>query len=1820
MPFQVQALLRTNSRAISATSFARSGSIALLWVCIFVFFIVVRSSGNAAELKKARVSQVIQDVRLLGSNAASRPAAVNDSIGEGTAVRTGTASRAELTFADLTITRLGENTVFSFSAGTRELNLSSGAVLVEVPPKGAAVKIKTPAVTASITGGTALFSKGPPAKFMVLEGTGTFYPTGHPEEAVTLHGGEMVMMTADGHITQPTKFNVQLVLSTSHLIVDFPELTNLPLILNVLNQQLADQLAATASSSPPPSKDIIDVISQNTTANPAVVTFTATPAPTGTPSEFGPPPTISTPDPYVINSGTSIVTDPSITTNGVTNLGTFYRGTALDGTPSQFLFGQAPTSFDQMVFSGAQNNLPIAVFKFADLELAGDPTITVPSGGATNLALVSVGAITSGAPGGTLTFAGIQRLDFITQNGSINLGSDISFSGIDHLTFYARGSGSNLTLASPISGGSVVHLYSEGSIQVNGSISVSDTFTALTGGDFLAGSGPITATNIDIESLNDININASQFPNPADNTGSVTLNALNTLNLNLDRGGGFGWSSLDASAETINIFGANGFDFSNASGDVIFAACDGGINASGIEFFGHNLTLTSTGDITIGSAITPTVGGEGPHILDGSISAGGAFASSGSVYTGSMSAGTTITIGGSLTVGGNVTAGGDITAAGDITATSSSGNISITVGGALTSTGGGVAASVDNSGGSIGGSASVNVNVPGAINTQSDATFQIDNSEGGQIAQGAQISLSAGSLAVGGSLTAFINNRDGGSIGSSAQVLVDVAGALSTQGDATIGISNRNDGAGGGTVGGDATVSVQANSISVGGFLTSFVAANGGQINGQASLTFNVAGDIQSGTGTEFDLQSDAFNSSGGPLTPGLIASDAVLSITAANLTSGGFIESDIFNNGGGHIQGNATLTVNLSGDINGQQGILATIEDTGFSPNGGVGSPSQIDGNAVVTLQAQNIITSSIATGTIGIDTMALEASIYTNVNGIVGGDAIVNVTASQDISAGGTALFWVANGNYQGLGPGTIGGNAEVNVSATDISTGDFFFQIENYGGSQIGENASLSLTANSMTVNGSLNVILDNFSGGKIGGDATAQLSIGPVGDAASLAPASAISGDLTADSVALQINNTNGGQIGGVAIASLNLTGDLITTSSATIQILNTTGSIGGSASTNLNIAGNATVSGVLQMLIENYDFSGNNPGQIGGSANISITTGGDLSAGSVFGIINNRSGGSIDGSASLTINVSGALTTTTDNTDPLGFPESLSLYIESRFDSTNGNPAGASSINGDATLDVSADSASIGGRLQAVVSNRGSTINGNALLEFGITNNMTVQNEADFQILNGADTTILNGGTIHGSATLQVSANDFTANALFAYISNQRGGVIDGNAMLAFNLTGNFSIPGTNPGDSTVDSTVPGEADLLIENQQGTGTAGGMIDGNASITLSAASISTAGLLDPTIINNHGTITGDATIGITNTGDVTADSLDVEINNGGGSIGGNAIINMNVGGTATITNDATFAITGNDPTGAAAINFNGGNYSVGGTFLSTIDGNGTIKFANASVQADTVKAAVFGSNGTLMIGGGSLSANTLMKLYATGSNGTIDFTANVTLTCKAAALILAANTITINDNVVVTIAGSFQASVYANIANYSGSGGNGTTTGTFAGAGASNPQSLGNAPPFSASATSATKSSASGSTTVASATASSSTKSQSSSSTTVASSSNVNAVSGGARQSPSQSDVSLAAARKATSGKATTSSTINVSNSAELLSLLDAATPGPGGKITVPASKSTSNSRNSSNAGSRVKSDRMDIQGSIKKPTLLSSAPSFHRAAF
>jgi hypothetical protein len=104
--------------------------------------------------------------------------------------------------------------------------------------------------------------------------------------------------------------------------------------------------------------------------------------------------------------------------------------------------------------------------------------------------------------------------------------------------------------------------------------------------------------------------------------------------------------------------------------------------------------------------------------------------------------------------------------------------------------------------------------------------------------------------------------------------------------------------------------------------------------------------------------------------------------------------------------------------------------------------------------------------------------------------------------------------------------------------------------------------------------------------------------------------------------------------------------------------------------------------------------------------------------------------------------------------------------------------------------------------------------------------------------------------------------------------------------------------------------------------------------------------------------------------------------------------------------------------------------------------------------------------------LTIGRGNISADTMLQLYAGGSNGTIIFKADVTLNGGSMAAIIAANTVNILDNVTVTISGPIAALVYTNNPNYSivnGGNNSAANAGKFGGAGATtNPYS--GAPPF------------------------------------------------------------------------------------------------------------------------------------------------------
>ena len=193
---------------------------------------------SADELKDAQVTQVIQDVRILPSNASPRPAAVNDNVRQGTAVETGTQSRSELTFKDKTITRLGEKTIFSVGEGARTIDLGSGQFLLYVPKKAGGAKIKMGPVTASITGTTVLGNVSPSGvtTFIVLEGGACIYLDKVGQSLYVGPGQQLTYDPIANRLEDPVDVDLNQVLTTP-LIKDFRRLPSAPLIEETIQNQ-----------------------------------------------------------------------------------------------------------------------------------------------------------------------------------------------------------------------------------------------------------------------------------------------------------------------------------------------------------------------------------------------------------------------------------------------------------------------------------------------------------------------------------------------------------------------------------------------------------------------------------------------------------------------------------------------------------------------------------------------------------------------------------------------------------------------------------------------------------------------------------------------------------------------------------------------------------------------------------------------------------------------------------------------------------------------------------------------------------------------------------------------------------------------------------------------------------------------------------------------------------------------------------------------------------------------------------------------------------------------------------------------------------------------------------------------------------------------------------------------------------------------------------------------------------------------------------------------------------------------------------------------
>ncbi len=190
--------------------------------------------------KEARVTRIVREVNLLPNESKPQPAKLDAVVDETTAVRTGERSKSELTFRDLTLTRLGENTIYTHSRGGRSVELESGSILLRVPKNTGGASVRGNAVSVAVTGTTLILesSRGGRSRLIVLEGNARLSLRKVPAQTRDLRGGQMLEVPAGATtLGQPVKIDLDQLMQTHPLIVGFAPLPSRDLIAEAAHNE-----------------------------------------------------------------------------------------------------------------------------------------------------------------------------------------------------------------------------------------------------------------------------------------------------------------------------------------------------------------------------------------------------------------------------------------------------------------------------------------------------------------------------------------------------------------------------------------------------------------------------------------------------------------------------------------------------------------------------------------------------------------------------------------------------------------------------------------------------------------------------------------------------------------------------------------------------------------------------------------------------------------------------------------------------------------------------------------------------------------------------------------------------------------------------------------------------------------------------------------------------------------------------------------------------------------------------------------------------------------------------------------------------------------------------------------------------------------------------------------------------------------------------------------------------------------------------------------------------------------------------------------------
>ncbi len=645
-------------------------------------------AGADATLTQAQITQIIKDVQTIDPGKSARAAVMKETLQGEQAVRTGIDSRTELLFNDHTITRLGANTHFSFTEGTRNMSLQSGVMLLQVPKGAGGAKIETAAVTAAVTGTTIMVEAGKNyTKLIVLEGECCLWPKNDKNDKAmfkfkhktcALAGQEIILRNGAKTIPDPVYVNLKVLEGSSLLITgDWHAPLNNGPIQGAANGQGPGTYVPTNLAIIGAGTDVTVIQGQDPPGNPPPGGSTPPPGFTP-PGKYGPLGTVPNSSNYTIGGGSTLNTDPKIINTGNTAYGRIYRGSILDGPPVPYLFGAGTTvSFPTLHVDSEFPNYGVAAFKFTNLNIEGAPAIQMSGNGASDVALISEGAVNvNNTNPSTLDFSQLDELDLFAVGGDINIGANITLMGPNKLQLYSFGAGNNINQDGEVDANDKFFATTQGNYTGNGNINTNNIVAILAGGA-ITENGNVSASNeIDLEaqgtfggsgfvSAPTLNLQGGGLMTLNENSGDVTTDDVNGVQLDMNA-----LFELSITGNGINL--PNGFtgEPQGSEGPVVdltLASFDNGVTGSGtINLAGNiqvdNLTATADSAITSSANISSNnsadfTSNNGDVTMNGSINASEISLTGNNITTGSLA---------SFDTGGNgsitITSNGESTA------------------------------------------------------------------------------------------------------------------------------------------------------------------------------------------------------------------------------------------------------------------------------------------------------------------------------------------------------------------------------------------------------------------------------------------------------------------------------------------------------------------------------------------------------------------------------------------------------------------------------------------------------------------------------------------------------------------------------------------------------------------------------------------------------------------------------------------------------------------------------------------------------------------------------------------------------------------------------------------------------------------------------------------------------------------------------------------------------------------------------------------------------------------------------------------------------